>query len=262
MIHRKNSPYGNDSHTIMYFNGNETMIGDPFGLGGGTFGESSYLNQDIHSTAVAQSTSQSRFGSKSYLWGTSTSSGIGLSARTDSQYNFRELDYSIDFWVYFNSGTTGYFDFLGIVDRSDTTKYLVIQAYPSGIGTCYWYLRIQNGTGVQIVDFSRQSNDFNFHTWYHICISRKSTPSGESYSIYAANPSVSHISHWLTGATNSFLFDFNWTNPTLFVGTNLGGGPTTNLYVDSFRISRSNARMFATTTIGIKPTYSIPNRDY
>lgn len=268
--------------TLVSANGND-YNGDIFTLevlndNYGHFAELSYLSRDININSVVQTSNNSRFSPKSYLWGTSTSQSVGMSASTTSDYQFRAYDFCIDMWVYFNSGATTWGNLVNILDLSDVDNYINVAVYPHST-QIEWEIQINNGGLTPILNFQKQVNDFNLKTWYFVSLSRKVSLDEfgenliESYSIHFSRESTNAI-YWLTGGTSRTITKYNWSNPVVLIGKNLttypgsSSGPSrlvnvTNVYIDNFRISKGNERLYSIDGDNyIKRKYRPNNRAY
>jgi hypothetical protein len=189
------------------------------------------MSNDLETVGNAQiSTTQSKFGGGSIsLDGT----GDYLMMRDSQNFVFGTGDFTIEFWVYYNSGL-----------NADVVLY---DARPTSTNGVYNIL-YSNSTG-KIV-YSTNSADritgtttMSTGTWYHIALAR----SGTSTKLF--------LNGTQEGSTytdsNSYLLGTN--RPVIGTsGFTLGNGPL-NGYIDDLRITKGYARYTANFTAPVGP---------
>lgn len=255
MINKTKFSYGNDKHCVTYITCEESVESN-------VFVESSYMELPIYVNGITQSSVSPKFGSNSFLWSDIAPSGAGLSADTSSVFNFGKLDYGFDFWFSVTDTSADFMDVFSIYDANNANSYITGSIKPLTHGTyCHWKLKVVDD-GVTIVDFQSDDDEFNHDTWYQANFSRYRDGDGECYSIYVGKTATKYT-YWLTGATRSSIHDFNWTTPMFEVGGDRYNLQLKNIYIDSIRVSKGNARKWAIDIDDIrKPLYFTPNRAY
>ncbi|MFA5926334.1 MAG: LamG-like jellyroll fold domain-containing protein, partial [Parcubacteria group bacterium] len=204
---------GNDSYTKLMLHADGT---------GNSFTDSSPSAKTITAEGGAtQSSTQSKFGGKSaYFDGT----GDDLRLDDSADWEFGSGDFSIDFWVNFDS-------------LSSTEQTLLAHAADAS-SNGYW-LEWQNTYGMRFfgrnggsdifTELDSGTSGWSTGTWYHIAIVRN----GNTWTMYKNGVNVA-------SATSSG--SFNDYASYLYVGYRPGYSLYPNAYIDELRISKGTAR--------------------
>lgn len=172
------------------------------------------------------STAQSKFGGSSVAF---DGTGDYLKILPSNRYQF-QANYTIEFWVYFNS-VTGTQDIIGNYVSNVATDWIVImsatgiQYYPSG-SSSYVYSGASSVTA---------------NTWYHVAAVR----SGSTCSLYLNGVSV--------GTPLTFSATLGDTTKPLYIGSRGGSTNYFNGYMDDLRITNGYARYTQNFTVPTQP---------
>lgn len=172
------------------------------------------------------STAQSKFGGSSVAF---DGTGDYLKILPSNRYQF-QANYTIEFWVYFNS-VTGTQDIIGNYVSNVATDWIVImsatgiQYYPSG-SSSYVYSGASSVTT---------------NTWYHVAAVR----SGSTCSLYLNGVSV--------GTPLTFSTTLGDTTKPLYIGSRGGSSNYFNGYMDDLRITNGYARYTQNFTVPTQP---------
>jgi len=172
------------------------------------------------------STAQSKFGGSSVAF---DGTGDYLKILPSNRYQF-QANYTIEFWVYFNS-VTGTQDIIGNYVSNVATDWIVImsatgiQYYPSG-SSSYVYSGASSVTT---------------NTWYHVAAVR----SGSTCSLYLNGVSV--------GTPLTFSTTLGDTTKPLYIGSRGGSSNYFNGYMDDLRITNWYARYTQNFTVPTQP---------
>jgi len=172
------------------------------------------------------STAQSKFGGSSVAF---DGTGDYLKILPSNRYQF-QANYTIEFWVYFNS-VTGTQDIIGNYVSNVATDWIVImsatgiQYYPSG-SSSYVYSGASSVTA---------------NTWYHVAAVR----SGSTCSLYLNGVSV--------GTPLTFSTTLGDTTKPLYIGSRGGSSNYFNGYMDDLRITNGYARYTQNFTVPTQP---------
>ena len=188
-------------------------------------------NVNIETLGNAQtSTTQSKFGGSSMAF---DGTGDGLFAAPSTNLNFNSENFTIEFWIYYNSLT----GFQTIVSNgyspSVTTGWLVQTG--NGNGKVNFYMLTASSSTVIAAD---GGSSISTGTWYHIAIVRNGTTttvyrngtsvgSGTDASVYTATAANIYVGGGSTSGFNNFYL---------------------NGYIDDFRITKGTALYTANFT--------------
>lgn len=165
-------------------------------------------------------TAQSKFGGASGLF---HGSGDYLSTPDSADWYFGTGDFTIDFWVRFNSVNT-YQGFFSVYDRGSSQMFLELQ----NNGGMRFYAR--DSGGVKLDNTWTPSPALATGTWYHMALVR----SGSSFYFFIGGSQVGSVyadSDAVPDYTTSFL-----------IGVSEGGFAYLNGWLDEFRVSKGVAR--------------------
>jgi hypothetical protein len=182
------------------------------------------------------STTQSKFGGSSMAF---DGTGDGLYRPSSDLFNFGTGNFTIEFWIYFNS-KTGYQTIISFGYSPNTANGWVLQ---TGNGDGKILFARMTGSSSSVIA-SDTGATVNTGQWYHIAVVRN----GSTTSIYRDGTSVSSGSD-----TNNYSCVANFY---------IGGGSSTafdnyyfNGYIDDLRITKGVARY--TTNFSV-PTSALP----
>jgi hypothetical protein len=145
-----------------------------------------------------------------------------LSIPNSTDFNFGSNDFTIDFWIKFNSLSSSYPILIGQNDATHTGNDLVMHVVSGSTYSLYW----QDQTLGQVVS---GTTTIVTGTWYHMAVVRN----GNTWAIYVNGSSIATANN--SGSTTSLSIPF-------IVGANL----YSNIYVDGWfkevRVSNGVAR--------------------
>jgi len=200
MANSSATEYGDDCVLMLHMNGADAST---------TFTDSSDTAHTITAVGGAQiDTAQSKFGSASGLF---DGAGDYLTAADHADWDFGTGDFTIDFWLRFNSAGAAYF-----VDREDSARFAV--RYGGG------NLRFDIGGGSVVSQAWSPSNG----VWYHIAATRSGT------NCYLFVDGTQH------GSTGSSSFNISFTTG-IGVGASSTGTQPVNGWMDEVRIVKGQA---------------------
>jgi hypothetical protein len=205
---------GNDAYTVLllHFDGADAST---------TFTDSSASAHTITPAAQAQiDSAQSKFGGTSMrVDGTLDRIQVATSANFDMGTG----DFTVDFWIRFNSSIRQYIWELG---SENTAAFVVTPS--SGL------IEVYGAPGSFVI--TAGSTVFSTATWYHIALVRN----GNAWTVYRDGTSyVSNASDSRAWGSSAFPAQ---------VGSSGGGNVVTNGWIDEFRISKGIARWTANFT--------------
>jgi len=194
-----------------------------------TFTDSSLSPKSVTANGNAQlDTAQKKFGTASGLF---DGTGDYLSLADSDDWNFGSGNFTIDFWVRFNSlpGTSTYSE-LVFGQRSDGTHFQDLFVYNSS-GTLQWRFRGYNGASSVEVN---KSTTLSTGVWYHMAIVRN----GTDFKIFQNGTQL--------GTTNTSSITMPDVAAPFYIASGYGVVPPStvelNGWLDEFRISKGVAR--------------------
>ncbi|RJQ30478.1 LamG domain-containing protein [Candidatus Parcubacteria bacterium] len=200
-----------------------------------TFPNSATTTHTVTRSGDAQvSTAQSKFGGGSGLF---DGTGDYLSVADSDDWNFGSGDFTIDFWINFNSISSH----SGIFMQSVTTDVDQLYFYRNSGGASLGFLVY--GGGVSLANYGVSWTPV-LGTWYHFALVR----SGSNFNIYVNGKALS-----LTETTAISTLP-NYAAPFLIADANANGTvPPLNGRMDEFRISKGIARWTSNFTPPPRP---------
>jgi hypothetical protein len=184
-------------------------------------------------------TSQSKFGGAS---GSFDGTNSYLSASDSNDWYFGTGNFTIDFWVRFNSlpssGTVAVF----YDQATDINNVFKVELYNNS-GTYQWYFVGVSG-GTTFVSIGANAAAPSLGTWYHIAFVR----SGNSWYIFQAGTQV--------GSTGSSSASISDNSGLVYIGLNAGTTMYLDGWLDEFRVSKGVARWTSNFTPPTAPYVS------
>lgn len=221
----------NDAYTKLLIHGN--------GINGSTvISDSSRNPKSITSNnSTATSTTQSKFDGSSVAF---NGTNQYLSLADSEDFNFANGNFSIDFWVYFNSLPTDDYTILSTQFQDWSNRM-----------NLYWDNRnSQSNPGLQfgVIDQSTGvsqtsggAGSWSTSTWYHVAIIR----TGNTLNMYRDGVLI---------GTNSYSQTYPNYSGQYTIGGELNEGHYLNGYIDEYRISKGTARWTS--------AFTPPNSEY
>jgi len=221
----------NTTYTSGYQNGDGQIIINPNFIDSSTNSHTITTNGD-----ATQSSAQSKFsGSSAYFDGT----GDYLSVPDSDDWNFGSGDFTIDFWVRFNSLPSNDYAILA-TQRQDASNKMIL----------YWDNRDTNLNGMSfhftnggvLYGFTEPSlaSQYSANTWYHIAIVRN----GNNWYIFR---------NGIQTATASLSQTYPDYSGVVTIGGETNEAKYFNGYLDELRISKGVARWTSNFTPPVGP---------
>ena len=189
------------------------------------------MSNDLETVGNAQiSTTQSKFGGASmYFDGT----GDYLIMRNTENLTLGTGDFTIEFWVYYNSGLTA--DVALFDGRPASTNGVYPLIYSNTTGKVVWYIN----SAARITATTTLSTG----TWYHIAVARSGTSTKMFINGTQEGSTYTDSNSYLPGANR----------PTIgAAGATLGADPL-NGYIDDLRVTKDYARYTSNFTAPTGP---------
>jgi len=226
------APYTSDSYTklLLHANGCTDGSGTGAGIGGAAFSNTQFKDsEDTAKTLTANggaqlSPLQGKFGgSSAYLDGT----GDYLSLADNDDWDFGTGDFTIDFWVRFNT----------LPDTSVAQTLFTNEGYSSGS-----QVNLYNASGTLKLYFYIVGENTNANwtpsigTWYHLVFVR------------ASGTAKMFVNGTQLGTDTTLSGNITGLTSGLIIGSYAGSSQYTDAYIDEFRISKGIARWTANFT--------------
>ena len=191
-------PYGNDEHTLLLLHGEDLKDSSPYGVA-------------IENINVSVSDAQSKFGGKSLYFN-------GTARILFPEVNFSEADFTIDWWEYVTSSSSGSRFCTGYTSGYDVQGLLL------GYKGTRVYAGSAKGTWNLINGVSMLSNTVN--QWVHWAFVRKdNTLTAYRNGVQFASTALNGVI-FISDNYPSVIGDYRQGDPNPFIG-----------YIDEFRIS-------------------------
>ena len=189
--------------------------------------DSSYRGRTINNTSATRDTTNYKFGGGSIAMSGATQ--FINTTDTLSDFNPGTADFTIDFWIWYNSianaGT--------IIGYGTATTFIYLYAFTNGTNLVLH--GSNNGSTWNLINGSTWHSAPSLNTWYHLAVERYSgtlytyvngigTNQGSGYSGQAPNQTPTELSigrHIISGNYfNGKIDEFRWSTTARYQGTN------------------------------------------
>jgi hypothetical protein len=189
--------------------------------------------------AATISTAQSKFGGASLRPSTSDGnlSTNYISTASSTDYDFGSGNFTVDFWVRYNSTGDAPTNGIGLFGRwGSAGSRLYNLSYYNGQYVFYW---TTDGTNVINANFT---TSISTGVWYHIAVVRN----GTSLLVYVDGTA-------LTNSGSSISTNTIYSTSVILTAGNQGGAASLNGWMDEFRVSKGIARWTTAFTPSTAP---------
>jgi len=236
--------FGNDAYCVILTHGNETIatLPDP-----DTFEESSFAGGHtgyLYGTSIpSQSSGTYKFGGRSwYFLVSGSSSYINFGTSGNSDWDFSDTDYTIDFWMYFNrpeelTEISTYTTICGIYYDTSNYNMLALDSDATITNLVYQIKESDTSRLSLSYDISEYSGEF-----IHIAIVREAN----EYYMFVNGESADKDTY---GGTLVFI-----NRPFMIGDMATNTVNITQYFIDEFRLSKGIARW--------NRDFIVPNREY
>jgi hypothetical protein len=189
------------------------------------------MSNDLETVGGAQiSTTQSKFGGASMSF---DGNGDYLRIRDSQNFVFGTGDFTIEFWVYYNSGLTA--DVALFDGRPSGTNGVYPLIFSNTTGKLVWYIN----SAARITGTTTLSTG----TWYHVAVARSGTSTKLFLNGTQESSTYTDSNSYLLGTDRPII---------AAAGATLGADPL-NGYIDDLRITKGYARYTANFTAPVGP---------
>jgi hypothetical protein len=189
------------------------------------------MSNDLETVGNAQiSTTQSKFGGSSMYF---DGNGDYLRIRDSQNFVFGTGDFTIEFWVYYNSGLTA--DVALFDGRPSGTNGVYPLIFSNTTGKLVWYIN----SAARITGTTTLSTS----TWYHVAVARSGTNTKLFLNGTQEGSTYTDSNSYLLGTDRPII---------AAAGATLGADPL-NGYIDDLRITKGYARYTANFTAPAVP---------
>jgi hypothetical protein len=189
------------------------------------------MSNDLETVGGASiSTTQSKFGGSSMYF---DGNGDYLRIRDSQNFVFGTGDFTIEFWVYYNSGLTA--DVALFDGRPSGTNGVYPLIFSNTTGKLVWYIN----SAARITGTTTLSTG----TWYHVAVARSGTSTKLFLNGTQESSTYTDSNSYLLGTDRPII---------AAAGATLGADPL-NGYIDDLRVTKGYARYTANFTAPVGP---------